>query len=117
MTKDKNEIVKPGGFTLMFIKKISEKTKRNFLSISILDKAFCMLEKEGIITYDIIREKAQELPEDLIAFSNVKWIELSNEKVKLTPKGINILEKSKLPSRAVIPFEKVVKDIVADLSL
>ena len=111
-TTDEIEIRKPGGFTLKFIEKIS---KNKFLSIETIEEAFRKLENEGIITYDIINGELQELPDDLVAFENVGWIEFSGneQKVRLTPKGIKSIEQTTIPFNAIHQFEKVVQDITS----
>ncbi len=111
--KNEIEIRKPGGFVLKFLRRTPEKD--NFLSVDVLKEAFRRLEKEGIVSYDIINEEPQELPDDLATFVDVGWIEFSADKrkIKLTPKGIRSIDQVIMPLDAIIPFEKVVQDIMS----
>ncbi len=79
-----------------------------------MEEAFRKLEKEGIITYDIIGKEPQELPDDLATFADVGWIELSGnkQKVRLTSKGIKSIDQMIMPFDAISQFEKVVQDIM-----
>ena len=80
-----------------------------------MEEAFRKLEKEGIITYDIIDKEPQELPDDLATFADVGWIEFSDDRqqeVRLTPKGIELIEQIIIPLNAISQFEKVVRDIM-----
>ena len=109
--KDKIEIGKPGGFALKFLDKIS---KGKFLSIETIEEAIRKLEKEGIITYDIINEEPQELPDDLTTFADIGLIEFSGnkQKVRLTPNGTETIEQMIIPLDAISQFEKVMQDIM-----
>ena len=109
------EIGHPGGFVLKFLSKLT--TRRSFLDIKILEEAFVKLEEmeDGIITYDIIDREPQELPEDLTNFTRIGLIKLHQKKpkIKLTEKGLEWAAKSTLPAKVIIPFEKVVQDIMS----
>ena len=109
----KYEIGHPGGFVLKFLSELT--TRRSFLDTEVLEEAFVRLEEDGIITYDIIDGKPQELPEDLIDFIKIGLIKLHQKKpkIKLTEKGLEWAEGSILPTKAIIPFEKVVQDIMS----
>ena len=110
--EDEIEIRKPGGFALKFLRAIPEKD--NFLNVDVLEEAFRKLEKEGVITYDIIDKEPQELPDDLAIFADIGWIEFSGDEqeVRLTPNGIESIDQMIMPLDAISQFEKVVQDIM-----
>lgn len=112
VTNETDEIRKPGGFAMMFLNRISAAKPMN---IEILEKAIRKLEENNVITYDIVDGKPIELFDDLLAFADVGWIKFHppDAHIQLTSKGVLIIERLKLPSKAIAPFEKVVQDIIS----